>query len=154
MNRPVSEELASALLDAGKAIESAAMSGAILAREPNNAIAAHLLGLALKETGDLEQGEQWLRFSIRLEPLRAEFHSNLANLLRRAGKLFGPNACTDELSISRRIIVPRGAVLLSHCAIWGASIRQKRKPAVSSRVTSPMRKHGFSWPWRSPNKRA
>lgn len=87
MDRPVGVELASALLDAGNAIECAAISGAILAREPKNAIAAHLLGLALKETGDLEQGEQWLRFSIRLEPGRAEFHANLANLLRRAGKL-------------------------------------------------------------------
>jgi hypothetical protein len=70
---------ATALLDAGKALESAAICGSILAREPQNAIAAHVLGLALKETGDWQQGEQWLRFSIRLEPGRAEFHANLAN---------------------------------------------------------------------------
>jgi Flp pilus assembly protein TadD len=81
-------ERASELLSAGKAVECAALSGAILAREPKNAIAAHLLGLALKETGDWEHGEQWLRFSIRLEPERPEFHSNLANLLRREGKFF------------------------------------------------------------------
>jgi Flp pilus assembly protein TadD len=75
-------ERAAALLSEGKHLDSAAVCGAILAREPRNSAAAHLMGLALKGTGDLAQGEQWLRFSIQLEPQRAEFHANLANLLR------------------------------------------------------------------------
>jgi hypothetical protein len=47
---------ASALLQAGDYRASAAVSSAILAREPRNAIAAHLLGLALKDAGDWAQG--------------------------------------------------------------------------------------------------
>ena len=41
-------ERATTLLRQGKTLEAAAVSGAILAREPNHAVAAHLLGLALK----------------------------------------------------------------------------------------------------------
>lgn len=77
-------ERASALLRAGEPIAGAAICGAILAREPRNAIAAHLLGLALKDTGDWSQGERWLRFSIEIEPDRGEFHANLGNLLRKS----------------------------------------------------------------------
>ena len=74
---------ASALLSAGDYRASAALTGAILAQEPRNAIAAHLLGLALKDAGDWEEGERWMRFSIELEPQRGEFHANLGNLLRK-----------------------------------------------------------------------
>ena len=79
-------ERASTLLVQQKFTECAALCGAIVAREPRNALATHLLGLAIKETGDWAQGEQWLRQSIQLEPQRAEFHANLANLLRRRQK--------------------------------------------------------------------
>jgi Flp pilus assembly protein TadD len=79
-------ERASNLLSEGKFLETAALCGAILHREPRNAIAAHLLGLALKDSGDWNEGTRWLRFSIELEPRRAEFHANLANLLRRRGR--------------------------------------------------------------------
>jgi Flp pilus assembly protein TadD len=76
-------ERASVLLSEGKAAEGAAVCSAILAQEPANAVAAHLLGLALKDTGDLARGEEWLTFSIQLEPNRGEFHANLGNLLRK-----------------------------------------------------------------------
>lgn len=76
-------EDASAALKRGEPLAGAAICGAILAREPGNAIAAHLLGLALKDTGDWQQGERWLRFSIELKPNYGEFHANLANLLRK-----------------------------------------------------------------------
>ena len=74
---------ASALLSAGDYRASAALTGAILAQDPRNAIAAHLLGLALKDAGDWKEGERWMRFSIELEPQRGEFHANLGNLLRK-----------------------------------------------------------------------
>jgi len=77
-------ERASRLLREGKPLDSAAACGAILARQPKNAVAAHLLGLALKDTGDWTQGEEWLRFSIQLQPDCSEFHANLGNLLRRS----------------------------------------------------------------------
>lgn len=76
-------ERASALVRGGEPLAGAAVCGTILAREPRNAVAAHLLGLALKDSGDWQQGEQWLRFSIQLEPNQGEFHANLGNLLRK-----------------------------------------------------------------------
>jgi Flp pilus assembly protein TadD len=79
-------EHASRLLNAGKYAECAAICAAIVARDAGNALATHLLGLAIKETGDWEQGEQWLRLSLQLGPGCAEFHTNLANLLRRREK--------------------------------------------------------------------
>lgn len=82
----VSLDRATALLRKGKPADAAALLGAVLAREPRNAIAAHLMGLALKDTGDWAQGEEWLRFSIGLEPAQGEFHANLGNLLRKRQK--------------------------------------------------------------------
>jgi Flp pilus assembly protein TadD len=79
-------ERATNLFNEGKFAASAAISAAIVARNPAHAAATHLLGLAVKETGDWAQGEQWLRQSIRLEPSVPEFHANLANLLRRREK--------------------------------------------------------------------
>lgn len=79
-------ERASALLQQGRPAESAAISEAVLARQPRNAVAAHLLGLALKDKGEAMQGERWLRFSLELEPHRGEFHANLGNLLRSQGR--------------------------------------------------------------------
>ena len=79
-------ERATSLLRSAQPLAAAAVCGAILAREPRNAIAAQLLGLALKDTGDWSEGERWLRFSIELEPNQGEFHANLGNLLRKRQK--------------------------------------------------------------------
>ena len=79
-------ESATSLLQSAQPLAAAAVCGAILAREPANAIAAQLLGLALKDTGDWAEGERWLRFSIQLEPNHGEFHANLGNLLRKRDK--------------------------------------------------------------------
>jgi Flp pilus assembly protein TadD len=76
-------ERASEALRQGRFPECAAICGAIVARDPEHAVATHLLGLAIKETGDWAQGEQWLRLSVELAPEQGEFHANLANLLRR-----------------------------------------------------------------------
>ncbi len=89
-------EGATTLLQRGQPLASAAICGAILAREPRNAIAAHLLGLALKDTGDWDQGEHWLRFSLTLEPQRGEFHANLGNLLRKRRKLMDAESAYRE----------------------------------------------------------
>jgi Flp pilus assembly protein TadD len=79
-------ERASHALAQGKFPECAAICAAIVAQDARNAVATHLLGLAVKESGDWAQGEQWLRLSVQLDPGRAEFHANLANLLRRREK--------------------------------------------------------------------
>ena len=86
LNAQAELERATRLLNAGKYADCAAVCAAIVARDAGNAVATHLLGLAIKETGDWEQGEQWLRLSVQLDPGRAEFHANLANLLRRRQK--------------------------------------------------------------------
>ncbi len=86
MGDPLELERATQLLTQGRFADCAAVCAACVAREPRDALATHLLGLAIKETGDLQQGEQWLRLSIQLDPTRAEFHANLANLLRRLRK--------------------------------------------------------------------
>src|SRR3569833_4508537 len=86
LNAQAELERATRLLNAGKYADCAAVCAAVVARDAGNAVATHLLGLAIKETGDWEQGEQWLRLSVQLDPGRAEFHANLANLLRRRQK--------------------------------------------------------------------
>lgn len=86
MSSPSELERASRSLGQGHFTECAAICAAIVARDPQDAVATHMLGLAIKETGDWEQGEQWLRLSVRLSPERAEFHANLGNLLRRRQK--------------------------------------------------------------------
>lgn len=85
---PIQEEIAraSALLSGGDFRASATVTRAILAQDPRNSIAAHLLGLALKDSGDLDEGERWVRLSVQLEPQRGEFHANLGNLLRKRGR--------------------------------------------------------------------
>jgi len=86
MDTPRQLERATRALNEGKFAECAAICGAIVAQDTSNALATHLLGLAIKETGDLQQGEEWLRLSVRLDPARGEFHANLANLQRRRKK--------------------------------------------------------------------
>jgi len=67
--------------------EAEAVCRAALEKAPCNAPALHLLGLIRKDGGDTDGGERLLRESIALEPRRAEFRANLANLLRRLGRL-------------------------------------------------------------------
>lgn len=58
----------------------------VLARAPRDADALHLSGLIRRRLGDLAGAEQCIRQSIQLQPSRAEFHSNLGNLLRAQGR--------------------------------------------------------------------
>jgi len=60
---------------------------AILANDPSQADAMHLLGLSLRLKGDLGAAEPLLRASVEREPRRAEFRVNFGNLLRAAGRL-------------------------------------------------------------------
>jgi len=84
----VQSELERALrsLNEGRFSECAAISAPLVALDSSNPLATHLLGLAVKGTGDLQEAERWLRRSVELEPTRAEFHANLANLLRQRKK--------------------------------------------------------------------
>jgi len=60
---------------------------AILANDPSQADAMHLLGLVLRLKGDVDAAEPLLRASVEREPRRAEFRVNFGNLLRAGGRL-------------------------------------------------------------------
>jgi Flp pilus assembly protein TadD len=77
---------ASALMSEGRYGEAEAVVREILTRAPRDTSAIHMLGLIRNDAGDAADGERLLRQSIELEPSHADFHSNLANLLRRQGR--------------------------------------------------------------------
>lgn len=58
-----------------------------LSRSPRDASVLQLLGLVRMATGDLIESERLLRASIDLDPQTADYHVNLANLLRRLQRL-------------------------------------------------------------------
>jgi tetratricopeptide (TPR) repeat protein len=91
------------LLRQGRFPEAEALCRQVLATVPGNSQAMHLLGLVLKDSGDLEGGERLIRQSIERDPQRAEFRANLANLLRRQGRLpEAERSYRDALAIDPR----------------------------------------------------
>lgn len=58
----------------------------VLADDPRQPDAVHLLGMVLAAQGEVASGERLVRRSIELRPERAHFHSNLGNLLNRSGR--------------------------------------------------------------------
>ena len=58
----------------------------LLREYPKDAPATHLLGLINKNAGNDKDAERFMRISLQLESRIAEYHSNLANLLRRMGR--------------------------------------------------------------------
>lgn len=75
------------LLGQKRFADAEAICRKLLHGSPRNAEALHLLGLVLKDAGDAAEGERLIGQSIAIEPHRAEFRVNLANLLRRQGRL-------------------------------------------------------------------
>jgi tetratricopeptide (TPR) repeat protein len=90
----VAEEITTARLraavthhQAGRIHEAAALYAAVLADQPHNADALHLLGLAKHQTGDSDQGIDLIRQAIRLNPSAQEFHANLAGVFAAMKRL-------------------------------------------------------------------
>jgi predicted Zn-dependent protease len=75
------------MLQAGRLREAEQACGSLLARSPRLPAALHLLGLIREQSGVAPGGEELLRQSIALEPANQEFQLNLAQLLRRRGRL-------------------------------------------------------------------
>ena len=73
------------LFQQGRWVEAAQAFQQVLAAEPGNAVAHHLLGLTAFQTGDFDGGIAALRRSIALNPRDAAAHGNLANGLRQVG---------------------------------------------------------------------
>jgi Tfp pilus assembly protein PilF len=65
----------------------------ILAREPRNANAHHLLGMLLWQRGDAESAAEAIRKAIRIAPAVAQFHNNLGLVLDAAGRRGEAGGC-------------------------------------------------------------
>lgn len=70
-----------------KFAQAEAVCRQLLGQAPRNAGALHILGLIRKDAGDASEGERLLAQSIEIEPNNADFRANLANLLRRMGRM-------------------------------------------------------------------
>lgn len=88
INAAVAHQLqqAQSLLQQGRHAQAADICNRLLAHQPGHADALQLLALVRKGTGDVADAERLLLACVQLQPGRAEFHSNLANLLRATGR--------------------------------------------------------------------
>jgi protein O-GlcNAc transferase len=73
---------ASRLHQQGKIAEAAAIYRAIIAGQPRNFDANHLLGVALLQQGDAAGAEMQLRVALNINPVNAAAHNNYGNVLR------------------------------------------------------------------------
>lgn len=73
---------ASRLHQQGKIAEAAAIYRAIIAGQPRNFDANHLLGVALLQQGDAQGAEMQLRVALNINPVNAAAHNNYGNVLR------------------------------------------------------------------------
>ncbi|TLY88892.1 MAG: tetratricopeptide repeat protein, partial [Gammaproteobacteria bacterium] len=96
-----------ALLNEGKLSQAESACRTLLATVPNHSAATHLLGLIRVRGGDTEGGERLIRHSIELEPRDARLRVNLANHLRRSGRL--PEAEAEYRNVLRLAPAERSA---------------------------------------------
>ncbi|MEZ0262853.1 MAG: tetratricopeptide repeat protein [Alphaproteobacteria bacterium] len=73
---------ASRLHQQGKIAEAAEIYRDIIAEQPRNFDANHLLGVALLQQGDATGAEMQLRVALNINPVNAAAHSNYGNVLR------------------------------------------------------------------------
>src|SRR3712207_6234777 len=71
---------------AGQPQTAETLCKAVLARDPNNAAATHLLGLIAHQGGRRAQGLRLLRRSLALAPDVPDFHGNLGSVLGQMGR--------------------------------------------------------------------
>jgi protein O-GlcNAc transferase len=70
----------------GRPFQADALCGEILREDPRHAGAWHLRGLLALAGGDLPQGIEWIRKSLRLQPDQPPAHSNIGNALLENGQ--------------------------------------------------------------------
>jgi tetratricopeptide (TPR) repeat protein len=71
---------------AGRLVEAQALCNGILAAQPNDATAVHLLGLIAHQSGQLGEAIEHLRRAVKLAPNMPHFHANLGEMYRLAGR--------------------------------------------------------------------
>jgi len=77
---------AQSLLQQGQHAQAADVCSRLLAQWPELIEGMQLLALARKGQGDVAEAERLLRTCVQRQPQRADFHANLANLLRASGR--------------------------------------------------------------------
>ncbi len=85
---PLAEALARAEQHrgAGRLVEARTLCNSILAAQPNEATAVHLLGLIAHQSGKLGEAIEHLRRAVELAPDVPLFHANLGEMCRLAGR--------------------------------------------------------------------
>jgi Flp pilus assembly protein TadD len=137
---------------AGSAAEAERLYRAVLAKQPNEPDALHLLGVLVGAKGDYEQSVALLERAARLRPALADVHANLGVSLAASGRV--PAAVE---SLKRAIAInPRHALAQHHL---GTALRDlgRREEAVSAYraalAAKPDLAEAFSnlgliWTWR------
>ena len=90
MNRPDRETLLAAALErhqAGRLEEAFDLYGRVLAADPDDADANHLLGLLAHQLGKLELATELISRAVGAKPRESAFYVNLGNVLQARGKL-------------------------------------------------------------------
>lgn len=76
-----------ALRRAGDLAGALAACKSLVAKEPQNAEASHLLGLLLSQSGKIDEAVVWLRKSLALDARQERYWQNLVAVLMGAGRV-------------------------------------------------------------------
>jgi tetratricopeptide (TPR) repeat protein len=113
-------ERAAQALQHGAADEAHALASAILAREPENADAFNLLGVALAQRGDDAAAVDALSRAVHLNPNHPGTQINLGNVLRRLGRF------DEAVDSFRRAIALRPDATVAYRNLGATLVDQKR----------------------------
>lgn len=73
-------------LESGDPARAKRSCNEILANEPRQVEALHLIGLVFKKSGDLEEAAKRIRMALNIVPNQPQAHNNLGNILAALGK--------------------------------------------------------------------
>ncbi len=92
---------AASALGSGRPRDALALCGEVLARQPDNAEALNLAGVAAFQTGDAAEARSLLETAIAFRPGFADALNNLGNVLKAGGDLEGAEARYREAADAR-----------------------------------------------------
>ena len=124
--RPASEQYATLLSTAFRHHQTGALAEAeklyreLIAAEPRNAVALHLLGVALHQSGRNDEAVTLIQKAIAIDPRMPDFHYNLGAALRASQRL------QDAASAYSRAIALKPDYADAHFELGNLSARQSR----------------------------
>ena len=119
-----------ALQQQGRLADAAALCREVLAREPRNSDAMHVLGLVAATAGDVQSAVALLGAALQLQPGNAAMHANPAAHSHRRDGTSTRSAVMTARSLSSRAWSSRIAAVAPHSCAQDGSMRPWR---VSSR---------------------